>query len=344
MAKKKEKDNEISADARFLQQQAVLDAVAAKINKQYGTTVVQREADPKVWQRISTGSIGLDMITNGGLPRGSVVELFGHESSGKTTLALNVAAEIQKEGGVVLWVDTEHSFDSSYAQAIGLDVTGGQWIFAQPATAEQALDTALAFAESGFVQLIVIDSIASLTPEAELEQDSISEDTIGLLARRLSKALRQLVHVLRGNEAMLLAINQIRDKIGFMQKGHDTPGGRALKFYSNMRVELRVTGQIKQQDEVVGVSVKAALKKNRTGPPFRETEYTIRFGEGIDKAGEILDMAVEQGFVRRDGAWFSYGDVKLQGRENMRRWLKDRPTDLQRLHQAVLAGVLPDAE
>ncbi len=328
-----------------MQKLAVLDAVAAKINKQHGAGIVQRHVEPQQWRRVATGSVGLDVATHGGLPQGSVIELYGEESTGKTTLALNVAAEIQRRGGVVLWVDTEHSFDSAYAQAIGLDLQGDLWIFSQPDSAEAAMDTIIAFAESGYVQLIVLDSVAALTPEAELDADSVSDATIGLTARLLSRSLRQLVHVLRQHDAIFLAINQVRDKIGYMANGgKTTPGGRALKFYSNMRVQVRATGQVKDQNEVVGIDILALVKKNRTGAPFREATYTIRFGEGIDRAGEILDLGVEQGFLRREGAWYSYQGTKMQGRENMRRWLKDNPPILDALHQAVLTGEAPHAD
>lgn len=341
MAKKKALDKE------FANPQAVLEHIAATINKRYGPGTVMGAPDEYEWERISTGSLSLDCATDGGIPRGSVVEIFGAESTGKTTLSLNIAAKVQQAGGYIVWIDTEHSFDTHYARHIGIDIHAPTWIFSQPATAEAALDTALAYAESGAVQLIVIDSVAQMVPQAELDSESIGDAHIGLLARILSPAMRDIVHPLRQTSTTLLAINQIRSKIGFMQSGTQATGGWAIRFASNMRIELRTVGRIKDHDQTVGIQVKATVIKNRTGAPYREALYEIRFGEGIDTVGELVDLGLEQGAFTKEGTWYKYRDgeteIKLQGREAFRRWLTEQVALQQTLYTQLLP-VVPGAE
>ena len=276
-------------------------------------------------ESISTGSLGLDMALGiGGLPKGRVVEIFGPESSGKTTLALHTVAEIQKAGGTAAFVDAEHALDPTYAQKLGVNLD--DLLVSQPDTGEQALEITDTLVRSNAVDIIVIDSVAALTPRAEIEGD-MGDSLPGLQARLMSQALRKLTGSISKSKCLVIFINQIRMKIGVMYGSPETTtGGNALKFYASVRLDIRRTGSIKVRDEIVGNNVRVKVVKNKIAPPFREVEFDILYGEGISKIGEIIDLGVKAGLVEKSGSWFSYNSVRIgQGRENAREFLKNNP-------------------
>ena len=305
-----------------------LSAALAQIEKQFGKGSIMRLADAGVEhdiQVVSTGSLGLDIALGvGGLPRGRVVEIFGPESSGKTTLTLQVIAEMQKLGGTCAFIDAEHALDVQYAAKLG--VTLDDLLVSQPDTGEQALEIADALVRSGSVDLIVIDSVAALTPKAEIEGE-MGDSLPGLQARLMSQALRKLTATIKRTNSMIIFINQIRMKIGVMFGNPETTtGGNALKFYSSVRLDIRRTGAIKKGDEVIGSETRVKVVKNKVAPPFKAADFDILYGEGISREGEILDLGANCGVVEKSGAWYSYGSDRIgQGKDNAREYLRDHP-------------------
>ncbi len=286
-------------------------------------------------ESVSTGSLGLDLALGiGGLPRGRVVEVYGPESSGKTTLALHVVAEVQKSGGTAAFVDAEHALDPSYAQKLGVNLD--DLLVSQPDTGEQALEITDTLVRSNAVDIIVIDSVAALTPRAEIEGE-MGDSLPGLQARLMSQALRKLTASISKSKCIVLFINQIRMKIGVMYGSPETTtGGNALKFYASVRLDIRRTGSIKNRDEIVGNNVKVKVVKNKVAPPFREVEFDIMYGEGISKLGEIIDLGVKAGVIEKSGSWFSYNSTRIgQGRENVREFLKNNKDMADAIEAAV---------
>ncbi|MEL6317648.1 MAG: recombinase RecA, partial [Pseudomonadota bacterium] len=286
----------------------------------------------------STGSLGLDIALGiGGLPKGRIIEIYGPESSGKTTLTLHVIAEEQKQGGVCAFIDAEHALDPVYARKLGVDVD--ELLISQPDNGEQALEIADTLVRSGAVSVVVVDSVAALTPRAELEGD-MGDAQVGLQARLMSQAMRKLTGSISRSGCMVIFINQIRMKIGVMFGNPETTtGGHALKFYSSVRLDIRRIGAIKDRDEVVGNSTRVKVVKNKVAPPFRQVEFDIMYGEGISKTGELLDLGVKAGVVEKSGAWYSYSDQRIgQGRENAKQFLKDNPAVAQDLEGRIRAS------
>ena len=315
-----------------------LDAAIAQIERQCGKGSIMRmsstDALPVV-PVISTGSLGVDIALGiGGLPRGRVIEVFGPESSGKTTLALHVVAEVQKLDGIAAFVDAEHALDPSYARQLGVDVD--QLLISQPDTGEQALEIVDMLVRSGAVDLVVIDSVAALTPKAEIEGD-MGDSHVGLHARLMSQALRKLTGSISRSNATVLFINQIRMKIGVMFGNPETTtGGNALKFYASIRLDIRRIGAIKDKEDIVGNRTKVKVVKNKMAPPFRMAEFDIDYGTGISLAGEVLDMAVEDNLVEKSGAWYSRNGERIgQGRENAKRFLAENPIILNELEDLI---------
>ena len=300
-------------------------------------TVVETEAIP-------TGSLGLDIALGiGGLPRGRVVEIYGPESSGKTTLALHVVAEAQKKGGVCAFVDAEHALDTIYAQKLGVDLENV--LISQPDTGEQALEIADTLVRSGAVDVLVVDSVAALTPKAELEGE-MGDFQMGAQARLMSQALRKLTGSIAKSKCMVIFINQIRMKIGVMFGSPETTsGGNALKFYASVRLDIRRIGAIKERDEVVGNQTRVKVVKNKVAPPFKQVEFDIMYGEGVSKMGELIDLGVKAGIVEKSGSWFSYDSERIgQGRENSKTYLKEHPEMAAKIEQAIRqsAGLIGD--
>jgi recombination protein RecA len=318
-----------------------LSAALAQIEKQFGKGSIMRLGDSKVEdvQVVSTGSLGLDIALGiGGLPRGRVVEIYGPESSGKTTLTLQVIAEVQKLGGAAAFIDAEHALDPQYAQKIGVDV--GQLLISQPDTGEQALEIADMLVRSGGVDVVVIDSVAALTPKAEIEGE-MGEPQMGLQARLMSQALRKLTANIKRTNTLVIFINQIRMKIGVMFGNPETTtGGNALKFYASVRLDIRRTGSIKKNDEVIGSETRVKVVKNKVAPPFRQAEFDILYGEGISREGEIVELGVTHKLVEKAGAWYSYNGERIgQGKDNAREYLKEHPEMAREIENKVRAAV-----
>lgn len=314
-----------------------LDLVVDKLNKEYGKGAVMRMGDEKVddFPSIPTGSIGLDTALGiGGLPRGRVVEVFGPESSGKTTLAIHALAQAQKQGGLAAFIDAEHAFDRFYARKLGVDIDN--LLISQPDHGEQALEIADNLIRSGALDIIVIDSVAALTPKSEIEGD-MGDSKMGLQARLMSQALRKLTATISKTGATCIFINQLREKIGVMFGNPETTtGGNALKFYCSVRIDIRRIGQIKDGTDVVGNRTRTKVVKNKMAPPFRQAEFDIIYGEGISKMGEIIDMGVDFKVINKSGSWYSYGDTKLgQGRDAVKKLLFDNPELAEELEQKV---------
>ncbi len=304
-----------------------LEAAISQIDKAFGKGSLMRLGDREVVdiEAISTGSLGLDIALGiGGLPKGRVVEIYGPESSGKTTLALHVAAETQKKGGTAAFVDAEHALDPVYAQKLGVNLD--DLLISQPDTGEQALEIADTLVRSGAVDVLIIDSVAALTPRAELEGE-MGDSLPGLQARLMSQALRKLTGSISRSNCLVIFINQIRMKIGVMFGSPETTtGGNALKFYSSVRLDIRRIGAIKNRDEVVGNQTRVKVVKNKVAPPFKQVEFDIMYGEGVSKTGELLDLGVRANVVEKAGSWFSYNSERIgQGRENAKQFLKDNP-------------------
>ncbi len=315
-----------------------LDAALAHIEKQFGKgSIMKLGANDQSMdvEAISTGSLGLDIALGiGGLPKGRVIEIYGPESSGKTTLALHVLAEAQKNGGVCAFIDAEHALDPVYARKLGVNVA--ELLISQPDTGEQALEIADTLVRSGAVAILVIDSVAALTPKAELEGE-MGDSLPGLQARLMSQALRKLTGSISKSGCMVIFINQIRMKIGVMFGNPETTtGGNALKFYASVRLDIRRIGQIKDREEVVGNQTRVKVVKNKVAPPFKQVEFDIMYGEGISKTGELVDLGVKAGVIEKSGAWFAYGGQKIgQGRENSKAYLRDNPLIAAEVEKAV---------
>jgi len=310
------------------ERQKALAAALAQIEKQFGKGSIMRLADGEVAQDIdvvSTGSLGLDIALGiGGLPRGRVVEIYGPESSGKTTLTLQVIAEMQKIGGTCAFIDAEHALDAQYAQKLGVNLQ--ELLISQPDTGEQALEIADALVRSGSVDLIVIDSVAALTPKAEIEGE-MGDSLPGLQARLMSQALRKLTATIKRTNCLVIFINQIRMKIGVMFGNPETTtGGNALKFYASVRLDIRRIGSIKKGEEVIGSETKVKVVKNKVAPPFKQAEFDILYGEGISREGEVVDLGATHNIIEKSGAWYAYnGDRIGQGKDNARDFLREHP-------------------
>ena len=314
-----------------------LSAALGQIEKQFGKGSVMRMGDRTVEavETIGTGSLMLDIALGiGGLPKGRIVEIYGPESSGKTTLALHVLAEAQKNGGVGAFIDAEHALDPIYAGKLGVDLD--DLLVSQPDTGEQALEITDTLVRSGAIDVLVVDSVAALTPRAELEGE-MGDSLPGLQARLMSQALRKITASVSKSKTMVIFINQIRMKIGVMYGSPETTtGGNALKFYSSVRLDIRRIGQIKERDEVIGNQTRVKVVKNKVAPPFRQVEFDIIYGEGISKTGELIDLGVKANVIEKSGSWFSYGSQRIgQGRENARKFLKDNPQTAAEIEDAI---------
>jgi len=324
--------------------QKALSAALSQIEKQFGKGSVMRMGDSTVSrdiEAISTGSLGLDVALGiGGLPKGRVVEIYGPESSGKTTLTLQVIAESQKMGGTAAFVDAEHALDPLYAEKLGVNVD--ELLVSQPDTGEQALEITDMLVRSGAVDIVVVDSVAALTPKAEIEGD-MGDHHVGLQARLMSQALRKLTANIKRSNTLVIFINQIRMKIGVMFGNPETTtGGNALKFYSSVRLDIRRIGAIKKADEVVGNETRVKVVKNKVAPPFKQAEFDILYGEGISRQGEIIDLGVKLGIVDKAGAWYSYNTDRIgQGKDNARQFLKDNPAIAADIEAQIRAQLLP---
>ena len=322
-----------------------LGSALSQIEKQFGKGSVMRLGDQAVAMRdiesISTGSLTLDIALGiGGVPKGRVVEIYGPESSGKTTLTLQVIAEAQKKGGTAAFVDAEHALDPTYAERLGVNVD--DLLVSQPDTGEQALEITDMLVRSGAVDVVVVDSVAALTPKAEIEGE-MGDSHVGLQARLMSQALRKLTANIKRSNTLVIFINQIRMKIGVMFGSPETTtGGNALKFYSSVRLDIRRIGAIKKGDEVLGNQTRVKVVKNKVAPPFKEAHFEILYGEGISREGEIIELGVQENIVEKSGAWYSYnGDRIGQGKENVRQWLKDNPEAAEAIEKQVREKLLP---
>jgi recombination protein RecA len=330
-----------------MDKQKALEAALAQIDKLHGKGSIMRlGANDRIMdvEAISTGSLGLDIALGiGGLPRGRVIEIYGPESSGKTTLALQVVAEAQKKGGISAFVDAEHALDPVYARKLGVKVE--DLLISQPDAGEQALEIADTLVRSGAIDVLVVDSVAALTPKAELEGE-MGDMQPGMQARLMSKALRKLTASISKSKCMVIFINQIRMKIGIMFGNPETTtGGNALKFYASVRLDIRRIGQIKEREEVVGNQTRVKVVKNKVAPPFKQVEFDIMYGEGISKTGELVDLGVKAGIVEKSGAWFSYNGERIgQGRENTKAFLKEHPKIAVDIEKAIRqnAGLIVD--
>ncbi len=322
-----------------------LAAALSQIEKQFGKGSVMRMGDGTAIgnvEAISTGSLGLDIALGiGGVPKGRVVEIYGPESSGKTTLTLHIVAEAQKKGGTCAFVDAEHALDPQYAEKLGVDMD--ELLVSQPDTGEQALEITDMLVRSGAVDVVVVDSVAALTPKAEIEGD-MGDSHVGLQARLMSQALRKLTANIKRSNCIVIFINQIRMKIGVMFGSPETTtGGNALKFYSSVRMDIRRIGAIKKGDEVVGNETRVKVVKNKVAPPFKQVEFQILYGEGISREGEIIDLGVKHGFVEKSGAWYSYNGERIgQGKDNVRNFLKENPEIAADIEARIRAEVFPD--
>ncbi|MPM23476.1 Protein RecA [bioreactor metagenome] len=304
-----------------------LEAAMGQIEKQFGKGSIMKLGENSVMKldAISTECLGLDIgLGIGGVPKGRIIEIFGPESSGKTTVALHIVAEAQKAGGTAAFIDAEHALDPVYAKALGVDIDN--LIVSQPDTGEQGLEIAEALVRSGAIDVIIVDSVAALVPKAEIEGE-MGDSHIGLQARLMSQALRKLAGAINKSKCVTVFINQLREKVGVMFGSPETtPGGRALKFYASVRMDVRKVDTIKQGEEFLGNRTKVKITKNKVAPPFKQAEFDIMYGQGISREGDVLDIAVKEEIVQKSGAWFSYGDVRLgQGRENAKTFFKENP-------------------
>jgi recombination protein RecA len=315
-------------ERRQMDKQKALESALSQIERSFGKGSIMRlglNGPVADIAAISTGSLGLDIALGiGGLPKGRIIEIYGPESSGKTTLALHVIAEEQKNGGICAFVDAEHALDPQYARKLGVNLD--ELLISQPDAGEQALEITETLVRSGAVSVVVIDSVAALTPKSELEGD-MGDHQVGAQARLMSQAMRKLTGAISRSNCMVIFINQIRMKIGVMFGSPETTsGGNALKFYASVRLDIRRIGSLKDRDEVVGNSTRVKVVKNKVAPPFKQVEFDIMYGEGISKRGELIDLGIKAGLVEKSGSWFSYGDVRIgQGRENAKTFLKDNP-------------------
>jgi len=320
-----------------MDRQKALEAALAQIDRAFGKgSAMKLGSREKIEiETIPTGSLGLDIALGvGGLPRGRVIEIYGPESSGKTTLALHAIAEAQKQGGSAAFVDAEHALDPIYAKKLGVDID--ELIVSQPDTGEQALEIVDTLVRSNAIDVLVVDSVAALVPRAEIEGE-MGDSHVGLQARLMSQALRKLTGSISRSRCIVIFINQVRMKIGVMYGNPETTtGGNALKFYASVRLDIRRTGQIKDRDDIVGNTTRVKVVKNKVAPPFKQVEFDIMYGEGVSKVGEILDLGVKAGLVEKSGAWFSYDSIRIgQGRENAKLYLKENPDVCQRIENAI---------
>ncbi len=328
-------------DKRGADKQKALESALAQIERQFGKGAIMKLGGDNPAAEIeatSTGSLGLDIALGiGGLPKGRIIEIYGPESSGKTTLTLHCIAEEQKKGGVCAFVDAEHALDPLYARKLGVNLD--ELLISQPDTGEQALEIVDTLVRSGAVSMVVVDSVAALTPKAEIEGD-MGDATVGAQARLMSQAMRKLTASIGRSNCMVIFINQIRMKIGVMFGNPETTsGGNALKFYASVRLDIRRTGAIKDRDEVVGNQTRVKVVKNKVAPPFRQVEFDIMYGEGISKVGELIDLGVKAGVVEKSGAWYSYGDERIgQGRENAKQFLRDNPDIAYEIEDKIRAS------
>lgn len=320
-----------------MDRQKALDAALAQIDRAFGKGSAMKlgSREKLEIEAISSGSLGLDIALGiGGLPKGRIIEVYGPESSGKTTLALHVIAEAQKGGGTAAFVDAEHALDPVYAKKLGVDID--ELIVSQPDTGEQALEIVDTLVRSNAIDVLVVDSVAALVPRAEIEGE-MGDSHVGLQARLMSQALRKLTGSISRSKCMVIFINQVRMKIGVMYGNPETTtGGNALKFYASVRLDIRRTGQIKDRDDIVGNATRVKVVKNKVAPPFKQVEFDIMYGEGISKIGELLDIGVKAGLVEKSGAWFSYDSVRIgQGRENAKTFLREHPEMAEKLEKAI---------
>lgn len=315
-----------------------------QINKQFGDGAIRRLGDTQTVdvELVSSGSLSLDLALGGGYPKGRIIEVYGPESSGKTTLTLHAIAEIQKQGGTAAFIDAEHALDPAYARKLGVDTDN--LLVSQPDNGEQALEIAETLVRSSAVDLVVVDSVAALVPQAEIDGD-MGDSHMGLQARLMSQALRKLTGIINKSKTTVIFINQIRMKIGVMFGNPETTtGGNALKFYASVRLDIRRTGQIKEGEEIIGNRTKVKVVKNKIAPPFRVAEFDIMYNEGISRAGDVLDLAVQHGIVGKAGAWFDYNDAKIgQGRDTAKKYLQENPKVLEEIEKKVRAKVAAEA-
>ena len=340
MAKKAEKDpigeKPVASDAKL----KALGLAQEQINKQFGDGAIRRLGDTTTVdvELFSSGALSLDLTLGGGYPKGRIIEIYGPESSGKTTLTLHAIAEVQKKGGTAAFIDAEHALDPSYARKLGVDTDN--LLVSQPDNGEQALEIAETLVRSNAVDLVVVDSVAALVPQAEIDGD-MGDSHMGLQARLMSQALRKLTGIINKSKTTVIFINQIRMKIGVMFGNPETTtGGNALKFYASVRLDIRRTGQIKDGEDIIGNRTKVKVVKNKIAPPFRIAEFDIMYNEGISRTGDVLDLAVQHGIVGKSGAWFDYNDAKIgQGREATKKYLKANPEVLTEIDEKVRAKV-----
>jgi recombination protein RecA len=320
-----------------MDRQKALEAALAQIDRAFGKGSAMKlgSREKMEIETTSTGSLGLDIALGvGGLPRGRIIEIYGPESSGKTTLALHAIAEAQRKGGTAAFVDAEHALDPVYAKKLGVDID--ELIVSQPDTGEQALEIVDTLVRSNAIDVLVVDSVAALVPRAEIEGE-MGDSHVGLQARLMSQALRKLTGSISRSRCTVIFINQVRMKIGVMYGNPETTtGGNALKFYASVRLDIRRTGQIKDRDDIVGNTTRVKVVKNKVAPPFKQVEFDIMYGEGVSKVGEILDLGVKAGLIEKSGAWFSYDSIRIgQGRENAKAYLKENPDVAQRIENAI---------
>ncbi len=328
---------ETKKQANNMDREKALEAALAQIDRAFGKGSAMKLGSREAMnvEAISTGSIGLDIALGiGGLPKGRIIEIYGPESSGKTTLALHAIAEVQKAGGTAAFVDAEHALDPVYAKKVGVDID--ELVISQPDTGEQALEITDTLVRSNAIDVLVVDSVAALVPRAEIEGE-MGDTHVGLQARLMSQALRKLTGSINRSKCMVIFINQVRMKIGVMYGNPETTsGGNALKFYASVRLDIRRTGQIKDKDEIIGNSTRVKIVKNKVAPPFKQVEFDIMYGKGISKVGEMIDLGVKAGLVEKSGAWFSYDSVRIgQGRENSKQFLLDSPELYEKLENAI---------
>ena len=332
-------------DVKFEDKQKALDAALSQIEKQFGKGAVMKLGDNNAKMAVEvvpTGSLSLDIALGlGGLPKGRIIEIYGPESSGKTTVALHMVAEVQKRGGIAGYVDAEHAMDPTYAKALGVDIDN--LYISQPDDGEQALEITETMVRSGAIDIVIVDSVAALVPRAEIEGE-MGDSHMGLQARLMSQALRKLTSTINKTNTTCIFINQLREKIGVMFGNPETTtGGNALKFYASVRLDIRRVTSIKDGDEVVGNQVRVKVVKNKVAPPFRKAEFEITFGEGISKIGEIVDLGTELGILKKSGSWYSYNDTKIgQGRDAVKNMLKDNPELCDEV-EGLIAAALQDA-